>query len=191
MDYTITCLAQSVKPLRESGLTGKRKLIMIPEIKRILYTSDLSETSNFAFSYAASLANRYNAVITVLHVLKDVMPTSENLVSNVLGEDKWKELLDRSKTDVVAKIKHRLENFCEETKAALPSCPFMTDQVIVKIGNPVEEIMQELDKNDYDLVVMGAHGHGAIADTVMGSVSRRVIRRCRKPVLVIHRTEGQ
>ena len=34
---------------------------MIPEIKKILYTSDLSETSNFAFSYAASLANRYDA----------------------------------------------------------------------------------------------------------------------------------
>ena len=164
---------------------------MIPDIKKILYTTDLSETSNFAFSYAASLANRYDAVISVLHVLKEVMPTSENLVSNVLGEDRWKALLDRSKTDIVAKIRRRLENFCEETKAALPSCPFLMEEVIVKIGNPVEEIMRELDKNNYDLVVMGARGHSAIADTVMGSVSRRIVRRCSRPVLVIRLPAGQ
>ena len=164
---------------------------MIPEIKKILYTTDLSETSNFAFSYAASLANRYDAVITILHVLKDAMPTSENLVSNVLGEDKWKELMDRSITDIVEKIRHRLENFCEETRAALPSCPFMMKEIIVKIGNPVEEIMLEVEKNDYDMVVMGARGNSVFADAMMGSVTRRVVRRCRKPVLVIHLPKGE
>ncbi|UCD80247.1 MAG: universal stress protein [Desulfobacterales bacterium] len=163
---------------------------MVPEIKKILYTTDLSETSNFAFSYAASLADRYDAVITILHVLKDAVPTSESLVTNVLGKNKWRELLDRSKTEIVEKVRRRLENFCEETKAALPSCPFMMEEVIIKIGNPVEEIIREVNKNDYDMVVMGAHGHGVIADAVMGSVSRRVIRRCRKPVLVIHLPKG-
>jgi len=164
---------------------------MIPEIKKILYPTDLSETSNFAFSYAASLANRYDAVITVLHILKDVLPTSENLVTNVLGEDKWKELVAQSKTEIVEKIRRRLVNFCEETKAALPSCPFIMQEVIVEIGNPVEEIIREVNKNGYDMVVMGAHGHGAIADAVMGNVSRRVIRRCRKPVLVVRLPKGE
>jgi nucleotide-binding universal stress UspA family protein len=36
---------------------------------------------------------------------------------------------------------------------------------------------------------MGAHGHGVLADAVMGSVSRRVVRRCKKPVLVIRLPE--
>ena len=62
---------------------------MIPDIKKILYTTDMSDTSNYAFSYAASIANRYDALITIFHVLKNPMPTSENLVTNVLGEDKW------------------------------------------------------------------------------------------------------
>ena len=52
---------------------------MIPEIKKILYSTDLSENSKFAFSYAASLANRYDAAITILHVLKDAKPTAESL----------------------------------------------------------------------------------------------------------------
>ncbi len=41
--------------------------------QKILYTTDLSETANFAFSYAASLANHYDAVITILHVLKEAV----------------------------------------------------------------------------------------------------------------------
>lgn len=39
--------------------------------------------------------------------------------------------------------------------------------------------------NKNDMVVMGVHGHVAVADAVMGSVSRRVIRRCSKPVLLV------
>ena len=158
---------------------------MVPDIKKILYPTDMSDTSNYAFSYAASLANRYDALITIFHVLETPMPTSENLVTNVLGEDKWKTLLDRSKTEVVETIRLRLEKFCEETKAELSSCPFLMEEVIVKIGNPVEEIIQEVDLKVYDMIIMGAHGHGAIAGAVMGSVSRRVVRRSTTPVLVV------
>lgn len=158
---------------------------MVPEIKRILYPTDMSETSNYAFGYAASLANRYDASITILHILKDQRPTSENLVTNVLGESKWLEILDRNRTEIVEKIRSRLERFCEESKAELSSCPFMMEEVIVKIGNPVAGILRELDKTDYDVVVMGAHGHGALSGAVMGSVSRRIVRRSKIPVLIV------
>jgi nucleotide-binding universal stress UspA family protein len=158
---------------------------MVPEIKKILYPTDMSETSNHAFGYAASLANRYDALITILHVIKDVMPTSENLVTNVIGNSKWQELLSRNKTEVVEKIRRRLETFCDETKAELSSCPFLMEEVIVKIGNPMEEIIKEADQKGYDMIIMGAHGHGAIAGAVMGSVSRRVVRRSTTPVMVV------
>jgi len=158
---------------------------MVPEIKKILYPTDMSETSNHAFGYAASLANRYDAVITIFHVLQNPMPTSENLVTNVIGNTKWQELLSRNKTEVVEKIRLRLEKYCEETRAELSACPFLMEEVIVKIGNPVKEIIQEVDQKDYDMIIMGAHGHGAIAGAVMGSVSRRVVRRSTTPVLVV------
>jgi nucleotide-binding universal stress UspA family protein len=159
--------------------------MIIPEINKILCTTDLSDSSNYAFSYAASLANRYDASITILHVLKNPMPTSENLVTNVLGENKWREILENSKTDVVESIRKRLERFCDEAKAELHSCPFLMEEVVVKIGNPVNEILEEADKNSYDMIVMGAHGHGSLAGAVMGSVSRRVLRRSKTPVLVV------
>jgi len=163
---------------------------MVPEIKKILYPSDMSETSNHAFSYAASLANRYDATITIIHVLKDIIPTAENLVTSVIGSSQWQELVSRNKIDIVEKIRHRLEDFCEEIKSEISSCPFLMEEVIVKIGNPVVEIMKEADQNDYDVIVMGAHGHGAIAGAMMGSVSRRIVRRSKTPVLVVRLPEG-
>jgi len=162
---------------------------MIPEIKKILFPTDLSDTSNFAFSYAASLANRYDASITILHLLMDVAHSPENLITTVIGKKKWEEILSQNKMEVVENIRLRLENFCEKTMSEMSECPFLVEKIIVKIGNPVDEIVQEAASDVYDMVIMGAHGHGAIAGTVMGSVSRRVLRRCKKPVLLVRLPE--
>lgn len=162
---------------------------MIPEINKILYTTDLSETSNFAFSYAASIANRYDASINILYVIKDTTRSSEDLISNVIGEEKWKEILGRNKMGIIDKIRQRLEEFCEQTRSEMSGCPFLVEKILVELGNPVDEIVQEAAKEEYDVVIMGAHGHGAIAGTVIGSVSRRVLRRTSKPVLVVRLPE--
>ena len=158
---------------------------MIPEINKILYTTDLSENARYAFGYAASLANRYDAGVTILHVLEDISPTTNSLVINIIGEDKWQELRGRNEKEVIDTIRSRLTKFCDDVQAELPTCPFITDKITVKIGSPVDEILLEVEKNSYDLVVMGAHGQGFLADTLMGSVSRRVVRRCKTPVLVV------
>jgi len=162
---------------------------MIPEIKKILYTTDLSKNASYAFGYAASLANRYGAGITILHVLEDI-PSSDSLVINIIGEKKWNELRKTNEQKVLETIRERLEKFCADVSAELPSCPFITDEIIVKIGNPVDEILLQAETSDCDMVVMGAHGHGIIADAMMGSTSRRVLRRCKKPVLVVRLLEG-
>ena len=162
---------------------------MIPEIKKILYTTDLSENARYAFSYAVSLANRYDAGITIFHILEDISPTSNSLVTNIIGKDKWMELRGKNEKEVLETIKSRLTKFCDDVQAELPSCPFITDKIKVKIGSPVDEILLEVENNSYDLVVMGAHGQGILADTLMGSVSRRVVRRCKTPVLVIRLPE--
>jgi len=162
---------------------------MIPEINKILYTTDLSKNARHAFSYAASIANRYDAGVTILHVLEDVSPTAHSLVVNILGEKEWGELRTRNEKEVLDKLQSRLTKFCDEVQAELPACPFITDNIIVKIGNPVDEILQEAENKGYDMVVMGAHGHSVLANALMGSTSRRVIRRCKTPVLVVRLPE--
>ena len=164
---------------------------MIPEIKKIFYATDLSENARHSFGYAASLANRYGAGITMLHVLEDVSAYQDSLVINIIGEQKWDELRKNKEQVVLDTIRERIEKFCEDVSRELPACPFITDDIIVKIGNPVEEILQEVEASGCDMVVMGAHGHGILANAMMGSTSRRVLRRCNKPVLVVRLPEGE
>jgi nucleotide-binding universal stress UspA family protein len=162
---------------------------MIPEIKKILYATDLSKNARYAFGYAASLANRYGAGITLLHTLED-SPSSNSLVVNIIGAEKWNELREKSEEKVIETIKERLEKFCADVSAELPTCPFITDEIIVKAGNPTEEVLHQANTKDFDMVVMGCHGAGALANAMLGSTSRRVLRRCKKPVLIVRLPEG-
>ena len=162
---------------------------MVPEIKKILYATDLSENARYAFGYAATIANRFGAGITLIHVLDNGSPYRESLLVNVLGEKKWNQIMKENEAKVVKMFKERLEKFCEEMADQLPACTFITDKIVVKVGHPVDKILEEAEASHCDLVVMGTHGHGILGNAAMGSVSRRVLRRCKKPVLAVRLLE--
>ena len=164
---------------------------MLPEIKNILYTTDLSENARYAFNYAASVADRYGAAIHVLHVMDSPTLTSDSLVVNILGMEKWEELRRANEKEAVEAIRERLERFCREIQEESPGRDFAIGDILVRIGNPVDEILETVEQTDCDLVVMGAHGLGFWANAMLGSTSRRVLRRCAKPVMVIRLPEDE
>jgi len=58
--------------------------------------------------------------------------------------------------------------------------------VVVETGEPVEKILQEAHSGGYDLVVITKRGRrSSVKDAVMGGTARRVIRRCKVPVMVV------
>ena len=162
---------------------------MLPEIKKILYPTDLSESARFAFGYAASLANRYGAGITILHVLEELSPNALGMVVDLLGAERWEELKRRNQEHVIQAIRERIKRFCEEVNHKLSAFPVIVDDIIVEIGHPVDRIIRQTEKTDCDIVVMGSHGQGVLSGTMIGSTSRKVLRRCKKPVLVVRPPE--
>lgn len=54
-----------------------------------------------------------------------------------------------------------------------------------EIGHPADAIANKATREGFDLVVMGSHGHGALANVVLGSVATQVLARCTVPVLLI------
>ena len=158
---------------------------MIPEIKRILYATDLSENAKHAFTYAATIANRFDAKITVLHVLETIPSNAEWQIVEYYGVDSWREVQKKKKQEVIENTKKNLNNFCNEMTSSLTSCPFLIDEIILKVGIPVDEILKAVNSKNCDMVVMGTHGYGLLADALIGSNARRVVRRCKKPVMVV------
>ena len=164
---------------------------MIPEIKNILYTTDLSTNARYAFGYAASLAEKYDAKITILNVLEYISESMNNRLKSMMGEDRWEEIQARNEKEALSEIHDRLTRFCGEMKGELIGCSFIVDEILVEHGVPVEQILRHIDSNAFDLVVMGTHGHGVLADAMMGSTARRVARRSNTPVMVIRLPEEE
>lgn len=53
------------------------------------------------------------------------------------------------------------------------------------VGSPGDEISAFAVKGEFDMVIMGSHGHGLFANLVLGSVTTKVLAACKVPVLVI------
>jgi nucleotide-binding universal stress UspA family protein len=85
----------------------------------------------------------------------------------------------------------RLDEFCRQAKSEAPQCPFIVENTIVITGQPVDEIVSHAEKVDADMIVMGSHGQGMLADVTMGSTSRRVLRRSSRPALVVRLPENE
>ncbi|MBK1612680.1 universal stress protein UspA [Rubrivivax gelatinosus] len=56
---------------------------------------------------------------------------------------------------------------------------------VYKVGAPADVVVALAEKNEYDLVVLGSHGHGSLANLVLGSVATKVLARCKTPALLI------
>jgi len=168
----------------------------LPEIgyKKILYTTDLSESGRHAFPYAASIARRFNSELTVFHVVET--RDFEKYLVGYISEDLWKDLqtqdleearrilISRKRDDV--EIKDSVQQFCEENLSGQADQSVLSYQVVVEMGEPVEKILHEAHSGDYDLVVISKRGNrSSVKDAVMGGTARRIIRRCNAPVMVV------
>ena len=58
-------------------------------------------------------------------------------------------------------------------------------EFVAKVGLPAEVIAATAGKGGYDLLIMGSHGHGALANLVLGSVATKVLASCSTPTLLI------
>lgn len=173
------------------AITGKA---MVPDIKKILYATDLSSTARHAVHYACNIGHRCGAQVTLLHVIPDLVDELSsgagiNLADHMDKKD-WESFNDRGMQKARAAIAERIQETSLKLKEEIPECPVNTDNVKVEIGNPVKKIVSTAEKGAYDLVIMGTHGHGKFEEAIIGSVASQVIRTSAVPVLVVRLPEN-
>ena len=161
---------------------------MLPQIKRILYATDLTKNSSYAFYFAADLARTHGAKIIILHCVGKISPGAYRAPGATyepmppISQD----AKDREAQENIVEIKRRLEEFSRkvESQFGSPSASLVSE-TIVKSGHAVEEIFNATNEKGCDLIVLGTHGKGWLQGTSLGSVARSVLERTRKPVFVI------
>jgi nucleotide-binding universal stress UspA family protein len=153
---------------------------MIPQIKKILYATDLSKNSSYAFLYATDLARTHGAGIVILHAIEPT-PRYAEVEAGITDEKKRKQ-----QEETIEEIKKLLLGFCKKAEAHMGSpCVGLVSKILVSRGYAPEEILNAADKEGCDVIVLGTHGKGFLSHTFLGSVSSTVLHRTRKPVFII------
>ncbi len=163
---------------------------MIPEINRILYTTDLSKNAAHAFRYAVTFAKKFDAEIIILHVIEELSTDVKLAFAAYLDKNYLKDKLSQKVPATMERIKTRLRAFCDKEFQDESECEKYVISIDVCKGYPEEEILKKVNELGCDAILMGAHEKGH-AHTFLGSVAKRVLRRTRKPVFLIPLPEGE
>jgi universal stress protein A len=128
--------------------------------KKILVTMDCSAVDDLIIEQVTALALQNRAEVSLLHVVHSHTLDQER----VLRE-----------TTVAA-----MTSRCDELRSQ-----GIEVRTVIRSGEPDDEILKEIEENDYNLVAMATHGHSFIGDILFGSVSRTLKHRISIPLLLI------
>jgi nucleotide-binding universal stress UspA family protein len=163
----------------------EERKIMIPKIQNVLYATDLSKNSAYAFRYAVNTARKHDAKIHILHVIEPVSPQAKAQVLAYVDEEKLDKSHQDSKENLYRRIEERVKQFAERELKDDPETINRIVGIHIVEGYPVTEILNKTDELGCDIIIMGTHGKGAISHAFLGSISEKVLRRIRKPVYII------
>jgi nucleotide-binding universal stress UspA family protein len=158
---------------------------MLPKYQKILVATDLTPNSEHAFKHAVVLARYYDASVYLLHVVPEVDASVRSYVSTIMGQGSLDKFESRHEEEARKEIRQELETFAREELAGHREDLERIAGVNVLHGHPVARILQEADRIGADLIVLGTHGKGAVDYAFLGSVAEKLLRKSRKPVLII------
>jgi nucleotide-binding universal stress UspA family protein len=146
----------------------------MPQIHSVLCPIDFSEFSVNAYQYAESLAWQYKAKLLLQHVLYSLKPFD---FWNIYPES-YEEICRKRRAD----IERKLEEF-----ARLHTRTEIRPQCFAQDGSVTDLILALAEAHAVNLIVMGTHGLRGVDRLMLGSVTDRVLRSARCPVLAVRK----
>jgi nucleotide-binding universal stress UspA family protein len=141
---------------------------------KILYPTDFSNVSKKALAYLKRLKDAGAKEIVILHVIDE-----RKIEAIVLyGRGNSCVFIDNMEQEArreVTAIEKELRDNGFEVKAR------------IETGIPLREILRVEEQEKVSLIVIGSHGKTNIKEMLIGSVSEKVVRRAKGPVLLIKR----
>ena len=149
---------------------------------KILFPTDGSKNAEKAGRHALWIARASNADILILNIYELYSPRMAALPLNIVpasNESSYEPLMEEA-NNIVEEFKANLERI--EHEDVYKEIKIST---AVKEGKPYHEILKTIEEEGIDLVVMGASGRHGIDRITLGSVTEKVVRESKKPVMVI------
>ncbi|MDH5673832.1 MAG: universal stress protein [Myxococcales bacterium] len=147
-------------------------------IQKILCPVDFSAGSAQALQQAVDLARRLGASVQVLHTYempRFKVPAGFAAESGEPGEPfDFKKAVDSELDEHLSELRQKVDS---------ERVPLSTRLIQ---GPPAATIVDHASSQGFDLIVMGSHGRSGLDRLLLGSVTERVLRLSRCPVLTVH-----
>jgi nucleotide-binding universal stress UspA family protein len=140
--------------------------------RKILVAYDGSKMAKLALEKAVALKRSFEgSVLEVVHVFQignlvvsDAVITGPALMQNELYE--------------------AAEAVVEEARTQISQVPLST-ATLLDGGTPAQVILDYAETHQFDLIIIGSKGVGALQELFLGSVSQEIVHHAKIPVLVV------
>ena len=178
------------------GVDGRRETTMATTV---LLPLDGSPFSQQAFRAVGRLFDATATHITLLYVAESPEGVRERTWAPLVSEA-WPGLRPGTWTDddlrehpiystqVWESTKAELLEAFDDDVRALADAGFSV-RLVIRFGDPAQEIADLIEEDDIDAVVMATHGRSGLSRAIMGSVAERVLRMVHVPVVMIRGRE--
>ena len=142
--------------------------------KKILYPTDFSDVSKKALNYLAQLKDAGTKEIVVLHVIDQK------------GIDAISRYATGNAETVIRKITKEAREEGKKIEKKLSQSGLIV-KIRIETGVPLKEILKVEEEEKVSAIVIGSHGKTNLEQMFLGSVSEKVIRLSKSPVLIVKR----
>lgn len=148
--------------------------------KTILVGTDGSESSFRAVERAAAVAGDAGATLLIVSAYAAVPDRDQRRAADLLGEEAYKVVGSHPAEDIVREASDLAE------KAGAKKI-----DTVSQAGDPVDVLVDVIDKKKVDLCVVGNRGLNSLAGRLLGSVPANISHRASCDVLIVHTTKGR
>ncbi len=142
--------------------------------KKILYPTDFSDVSMQAIDYIKQLRKGGSETVIVLHVINERGMRAIERYASADSVEIEQRIMDDAKQELKV-----IENELKKSGFKI--------KTMIQRGVPLLEILKAEEEENISIIVIGSHGKSNLEEMFLGSVSEKVSRKCKSPVLIVKR----
>jgi len=140
-------------------------------LRKILIATDGSENAEKAADFGIQIAGLSGAKVYAVYVI-DTAPYYSIPLDQVWSKEVYEQ---------VEKMGHEIT---DDVEKAAKAAGLEAESIVLK-GDPAEKIVNFAEEQNVDMIIVGSLGKGKFERLVIGSVSEKVVRHAKIPVLVV------